>query len=316
VIRRPILFLFAGVTAAAAACAHEDPVEPRTASPAGFPSPPRPAGPLDRRVIAFSKGDRRASNIWVARANGTGARALTHGRHGFRYDPDWSRSGKRLLLRFEPGRSVTGASYVMRINVDGSHPLNLSKLSGFGGSAASWSPDGRIVFGGARLRQRLGPNRIYVMNGRGSGVRRLTPRRLDAQYPAWSPDGRIIAFIGIEGVGPGGEVELYRIRPDGSGLRALTHGRGMEGWPMWSRDSRRIAFDRDGRTWLVNADGIGERPLRGVNRTGCGVPGNWSPGDRLVLNCRRGMAAMRLDGSGFMRLLSGRPGEGFPAWRP
>ena len=52
------------------------------------------------------------------------------------------------------------------------------------------------------------------MNPDGSGQRRLT-RNTAGDTPAWSPDGRRIAFAG--GTFASGNVEVYVMNADGSG---------------------------------------------------------------------------------------------------
>src|SRR5262245_35552145 len=79
---------------------------------------------------------------------------------------------------------------------------------------------------------------LWVMNPDGSGQRRLTGAPHGAR---WSPDGRQIAFSGIEVV-----------NADGTGLRRLTTSLpgecdGRDSWdsgPAWSPDGRSIAFTR------------------------------------------------------------------------
>ena len=100
------------------------------------------------------------------------------------------------------------------------------------------------------------------MNADGSGLRNLTPKPWapDAA-PAWSPDGRKIAFASERD----GNSEVYVMNADGSGQRNLTRNPALDGDPAWSPDGRNIAFrsTRDGNTeiYVMNADGSGQRNL-------------------------------------------------------
>jgi len=72
------------------------------------------------------------------------------------------------------------------------------------------------------------------------------PTRGDAFSPAWSPDGRLIAFS--SSVWTPENPEIYVVRPDGTGRRRLTKTKGSvdvlgdDGWPSWAPGGKRIAF--------------------------------------------------------------------------
>src|SRR5262245_46242575 len=79
----------------------------------------------------------------------------------------------------------------------------------------------------------------------GTGVLRRVTRGCGWDwFPAWSPDGRRIAFARACGkFRPGSfDLDLYTVRVDGSGLRRLVHSRTTDEWASWSPDGSRIAF--------------------------------------------------------------------------
>ena len=105
----------------------------------------------------------------------------------------------------------------------------------------AWSPDGRrIVFVSDRDRHGRclfhdcfghAPE-LYVMNGDGSGQRRLTRTSAYETSPAFSPDGTRIVFARISGEND--DYELYVMNVDGTCERALTANSAWDWMPDWS----------------------------------------------------------------------------------
>jgi Tol biopolymer transport system component len=85
---------------------------------------------------------------------------------------------------------------------------------------------------------------LFVIRADGSGLRQLTDGPYRDRLPAWSPDGRQIAFLSNR-TGP---YEIWSMRPEGGGLRQLTYN-SLETitTPIWSPDGARLAYTVLGR---------------------------------------------------------------------
>src|SRR5258708_73518 len=99
--------------------------------------------------------------------------------------------------------------------------------------------------------------------------------------PAWSPNGRQIAFVSDRELSPA----IYVMNADGSGQRRLTYGSSDDEGPAWSPDSQRIAFSRivfrDSNIYVMNADGSALTPLyRAYGNYSVTPP--WSPDGRQI----------------------------------
>lgn len=183
------------------------------------------------------------------------------------------------------------------MNPDGS---NVTRLRVFG-SDPTLSPDGtRIVY--CSMRETL-YSQVYVMNVDGTGQKRLTNIDTgDACGPAWSHDGKRIAFHAFALVQPNRNPRIWVMDADGSGQKLLTE-HGLD--PTWSPDDRQIAFAsrRDGifQIYAMNSDGSNVRRLTKHNAEDSNPA--WAPDGAAIAyisatgDDRRGLFIMGADGS-------------------
>jgi dipeptidyl aminopeptidase/acylaminoacyl peptidase len=252
----------------------------------------------DGRLVAFTvtrldeEADDYRSAIWLVPADGSAPpRRFTSG-PGKDSAPRWSPDGKRLAFLSDRG----GKPQIYVIDVAGGEARQLTAIPQ-GAGAAVWSPDGtRLVTvvrtGGAETenkqeKPKTPPARLitalkYRANGEGfiydrrrhlflvdavtGEARQLTDGHWDDTQPAWSPDGRRIAFVSARHPDRDHDraEDIFVVDAAGGEPVRLTPGGGACALPAWSPDGGTIAYlgyadaedaPRHSRLWLIPAAG-------------------------------------------------------------
>jgi carboxyl-terminal processing protease len=164
--------------------------------------------------------------------------------------PEWSPDSRKIV--FSARRD--GILNLFTMNFDGSELKQITE-SAFDDVAPTFSPDGsRIAFSS----NRTGKWEVHILDLRSGKVEQITNLGDSGGmgWPAWSPDGSLIAF---ESIGEANSRDIYVVRPDGTQLKNITNNPAYNGAPAWSPDSREIAFvsDRDDglNIYIVQSDG-------------------------------------------------------------
>ena len=140
---------------------------------------------------------------------------------------------------------------------------------------------------------------------RGGKVRLL---RSDAAEPAWSPDGRRIAYVSA---GVAGANDVYVVDADGRNPGRITWTPADETSPSWAPDGKRLVVERHGRSVVIRAAGLGERIL------GEGWEPAWSPrGDRIAFTDGDNLRVMPARGGRPQTVATTPAPDSSPAWSP
>ena len=244
------------------------------------------------RIAFVSRRDGNAQ-IYVMDADGSHVTRLTNDTAGDD-QPAWSPDGSKIA--FVSRRDGNAEVYVM--SADGSHQVRLTN-SPSDDVQPAWSPDGtKIAFSSTRDDPnapscQISCNQgIYLMAADGTGVTRLQNHLASSFGPAWSPDGKLIAFSVVDG----SDHEIYSMAVDGSDVTRLTNSFADAIYnlsPAWSPDGKMIAFasNRDNPAagfslYLMSADGSSVTRL--THDTTPSISLSWSPdGKQIVFDSNR-----------------------------
>ncbi len=255
-----------------------------------------PAWSPDGRTICYAAH----TDLWIVAADGGAARQLTHDGE-VDFEPAWSADGRWVYFSsMREGttaiwRVAAGGGSPVRVTM-GSGPERQPSLSKDGSrlTYSTYSVNSNLVvramatgkeyeLGGERMEvaPALAPDGsalayisdqlksqpdlwIQPLSGDGAPAgssRRLTDLPGSSAHPAYSPDGRWIAFYRVVG----GERDIWIIPSTGGTPRRFTDDPKQDIQPAWSPDGRHIAFasDRSGGTqiWMAPvADGKAAGP--------------------------------------------------------
>jgi serine/threonine protein kinase len=144
--------------------------------------------------------------------------------------------------------AASGIPQIYLINTDGTGLTALTNMEN-GACQPAWSPDGQqlVFISPCRARADYFENSyykdssLYLINANGSGLKPLTAVPGSDFEPAWSPDGKRIAFTSLRD----GKKEIYLLTLDTGTIIRLTVAAGdvqENSQPSWSSSGNRIVY--------------------------------------------------------------------------
>ncbi len=188
-------------------------------------------------------------------------------------EPAVSPDGKQVAFR----RWVGNNSEIFLAPLDGSgSPRNITNNPAMERSPA-WSPDGKWL---CIVSNRSGNKDLWILAVAAADAdpasipppRQLTEASTPDEDPAWSPDGKQIAYVGRDG----GRTEIFTVPPGGGEPVRITNSDDEEARPAWSGDGRRLVFSADrldaNNIWMIEFGRTGDTPGGIGDRTASGAP--------------------------------------------
>lgn len=183
--------------------------------------------------------------------------------------------------------------------------------------SASWSRDGKRF---AVTAQIDGHAAVYVGDGNGRRLKRITDPEVDAMFAAWSPDGTQLAVSANKD----GNRDLYLMKPEGGAtMIRLTDDPASDTEPTWSPHGNTIAYvsNKTGKFQLYSVGNDGSNVKRLTNDEGNDTNPAWQPnGSQIAFQSDRDSTlgdeiyVIGADGAGEQRLTNRAGSDASPQW--
>ena len=249
------------------------------------------------------------TEVCTVNPDGSGRRKITRTPDIWELWPAWSPDGKKIAFATFIPRKLVMTDPTGRNET-------LLKEDYWDSSRPAWSPGGaKIAWVDWQSVNILNivtgeEKKFFPLHGKGFGP-------VDGyRDPAWSPDGREIAFANRHGR----QRDIYVMNTDGDQVRRLTNNPAEDNAPAWSPDGRKIAFysnrDEFHGIFVMDADGANIRRLT----TGPHHYPTWSPdGTRIAFHIAGNpalgeparIAVIKANGQGLKAVADGA----YPSWQ-
>ncbi|HEX7639489.1 MAG TPA: S41 family peptidase, partial [Burkholderiaceae bacterium] len=282
---------------------------------------------VGRKVYYLSDQDaHRRFNLWELDLDTRKTRELTRFTD---FDIDFPAAGDGAIAFQQAGRLwrldlADDSLHEVPVHLPDDNPRMRPRVADVRAQLRDADPAGQVDFA-------LAPNgRRTLFSARGDvfsvptgdgATRNLTATPgIDEDHPAWSPDGRTVAYT----TDAGGAAQQVAIRPAlGGPETVLTHFRtGYLYGPVFSPDGRTLAFsDGEHRLWTVRTDGgapvqVAQDPQGEIHDQAFSPDGRWLAFSRVSVGRRRDLYLYEIAARRLVKVGDGAGIDANPAWSP
>jgi len=176
----------------------------------------------DGKQIAFMSNRDGNSELYVMNRDGSGVRRLTDN-PAIDSTPTWSPTGTQIAFTSDR----TGSPQIFVISPDGTGLRRLTFADSYA-DRATWSP---APYNEIAYAARTGPGfDIKIISLADGQTRQITFGEGTNESPAWSPNGRHLAFVSSRA----GRNQVFTVDRDGRNVRQITKD-GNNSTPNWSQ---------------------------------------------------------------------------------
>jgi Tol biopolymer transport system component len=182
--------------------------------------------------------------------------------------------------------TASGIPQIWLMNADGTFPHQITEISS-GACQPAWSPDGtRIVFiSPCTFNQELYPGAsLFIIDPDNPMTAQQLPTVPGGDFdPAWSPDGKTIAFTSLRDYN---RPQIYSINLEDLSVKSLSANISRDSQPVWSPDGEKIAFITTRRgpyqVWIMDKDGKNQDLFSRSGSLKDSHP-DWSPDGKYIM---------------------------------
>ncbi len=281
---------------------------------------------VGNRIYYLSDQDaQRRANIWVYDRETKKTRAVTHFTD---YDIDFPAYGGNAIAFQQGGKlyrlDLPGEElHEVPVNVPDDNPRLRARVVDVKGEIREADPAQQVDFALAPNGRRTlfsARGDIFSVPTENGATRDLTSTQgIDEDHPAWSPDGKWVAYTTDVGGNP-----QVAIRPaEGGAEKVLTaFAEGYLYAPVFAPDGKTLAFsDSAHRLWTVRVDGgaprqVAQDKLGEIHDQAFSPDGRWLAFSMSAVGRRRDLYLHELATGHVTRLGQGNEIDGNPAWSP